>query len=110
MIELGFEARDHLDGIGPFQVDGFRQDDVGIPGDFTEIDVNGDDQVQFIQGLAGGGGVRDGLQRLEAVDDQGLDGIGVFIQNGVGQHLGIAVGGVGNGKLGPSRSRRSGAP
>ena len=77
---------------------GLRQDDIGIPGNLAEIHFNGDDKVEFIEGLAGGGGIGDGHQGVEAVDDQSLDGIGVFIQDGWGQLLGVAVKGIDNGK------------
>src|SRR5208337_1218044 len=72
---------------------------IRIPGDFTEIHVNRHNEVQLIQGPANLPTIGNGLQRLKAVDNGSPDGVRVLIHDGVGQHLGIAMGSVGNGEF-----------
>jgi len=63
----GRRPADGLDGVPPFEVGGFRQDDVGVLGDLTEIHVDGDDELEPVQGLTHRKAVGDGLEGLKAV-------------------------------------------
>lgn len=48
---LGFQPVGLLNAVRPLEIGGLGQDDIGVPGNITVIDIDGHHQVQFLDGL-----------------------------------------------------------
>ena len=55
---LWFETVGLLDAVCAFEIGRLGQYHVGVPGDVAVIDVDGDEQIELVEGLLGQCGVR----------------------------------------------------
>jgi hypothetical protein len=105
---LRLQAVGLLDAVGAFKIGRFGQDHVRVPGRIAEIDIDADDQVQLFEGLFGLVGVGNRFERIETVDDQRLDRIGLPVRMVSMSTWGTPWLGSGKGKsLLPTRSARA---
>ena len=92
--EAGLEPLLGAQDAGPLEKGGLGQDHVRVPGGLAEVHVHGHDQVELVEDAALRLRVRQGDHRVVAVDEVGLDRVGLAALDGVVgglQHAGALV-------------------